>query len=42
MVASILECDKPINQGNDMRVAGGQQIGMVCDVTLASDLEVST
>jgi len=39
MVSSILECDKPvICRVNGMRIAGGQEIGMACDFTLASDL----
>jgi 6-oxo-cyclohex-1-ene-carbonyl-CoA hydrolase len=39
MVTSILECDKPvINRVNGLRIAGGQEIGMACDFTLASDL----
>jgi len=41
MVTSILECDKPvINRVNGMRVAGGQEIGMACDFTLAADTAV--
>lgn len=39
MVTSILTCDKPvICRVNGMRIGGGQEIGMACDFTLASDL----
>ena len=39
MVTSILTCDKPvINRVNGMRIGGGQEIGMACDFSLASDL----
>ncbi len=39
MVSAILECDKPvICRVNGLRVAGGQEIGMACDYSLASDL----
>ncbi len=41
MVTSILQCDKPvICRVNGMRVGGGQEIGMACDFSLASDLAV--
>jgi 6-oxocyclohex-1-ene-carbonyl-CoA hydrolase len=39
MVSSILMCDKPvINRVNGMRIAGGQEIGMACDFSIAMDL----
>ncbi len=38
MVTNILLCDKPvICRVNGMRVAGGQEIGMACDFTIAGD-----
>ena len=41
MITSILHCDKPvICRVNGMRIAGGQEIGMACDFSLASDLAV--
>jgi 6-oxo-cyclohex-1-ene-carbonyl-CoA hydrolase len=41
MVDTILECKKPtICRVNGMRVAGGQEIGMACDLAIASDLAV--
>jgi 6-oxo-cyclohex-1-ene-carbonyl-CoA hydrolase len=41
MVSAILHCDKPvICRANGMRVGGGQEIGMACDFTIASDLAV--
>jgi 6-oxo-cyclohex-1-ene-carbonyl-CoA hydrolase len=39
MVTSILTCDKPvIARVNGMRIGGGQEIGMACDFSVASDL----
>jgi len=39
MVTAILHCDKPvINRVNGMRIAGGQEIGMACDFSIAQDL----
>ncbi|MFH1178084.1 MAG: 6-oxocyclohex-1-ene-1-carbonyl-CoA hydratase [Acidobacteriota bacterium] len=41
MVDAILNCKKPtICRVNGMRVAGGQEIGMACDISIASDLAV--
>ena len=41
MVSAILLCDKPvICRVNGMRIAGGQEIGMACDFTIAQDLAV--
>ena len=41
MVTTILACDKPvICRVNGMRVAGGQEIGMACDFSIAQDLAV--
>jgi 6-oxo-cyclohex-1-ene-carbonyl-CoA hydrolase len=41
MIDSILRCDKPVvNRTNGMRVAGGQEIGMACDFTIAADTAV--
>ena len=39
MVDAILNCKKPtICRINGMRIAGGQEIGMACDISVASDL----
>jgi 6-oxo-cyclohex-1-ene-carbonyl-CoA hydrolase len=39
MVSSILSCDKPvICRVNGLRIAGGQEIGMACDFSIAQDL----
>ena len=41
MVDAIYMCKKPvICRVNGMRVAGGQEIGMACDITISSDLAV--
>jgi len=41
MVDGILNCKKPvICRVNGMRVAGGQEIGMACDISISSDLAV--
>ena len=38
MIDGILRCDKPvINRVNGMRIAGGQEIGMACDFSIAVD-----
>lgn len=39
MVSAILKCEKPvIARVNGMRIGGGQEIGMACDFTVATDL----
>ncbi len=39
MVTAILHCDKPvICRVNGMRIGGGQEIGMACDFSVASDM----
>jgi len=39
MVSAILKCEKPvICRVNGMRIGGGQEIGMACDYTIATDL----
>jgi len=41
MVDAILNCKKPtICRVNGMRVAGGQEIGMACDITVSADTAV--
>lgn len=41
MVTTVLQCDKPvICRVNGIRVGGGQEIGMACDFSIASDLAV--
>ncbi len=41
MVDGILGCKKPtICRVNGMRVAGGQEIGMACDIAISSDLAI--
>jgi len=41
MVTGVLQCDKPvICRVNGMRVGGGQEVGMACDFSIASDLAV--
>jgi 6-oxo-cyclohex-1-ene-carbonyl-CoA hydrolase len=38
MIDAILRCDKPVvNRVNGMRIAGGQEIGMACDFSIAVD-----
>ena len=41
MVSTVLQCDKPVLcRVNGMRVGGGQEIGMACDFSIASDLAI--
>ncbi|MBF0526633.1 MAG: 6-oxocyclohex-1-ene-1-carbonyl-CoA hydratase [Deltaproteobacteria bacterium] len=41
MVDAILNCKKPVLcRVNGMRVAGGQEIGMACDLAISSDLAI--
>jgi 6-oxo-cyclohex-1-ene-carbonyl-CoA hydrolase len=41
MVDGILSCKKPtVCRVNGMRVAGGQEIGMACDLSISSDLAI--
>ncbi len=41
MVDAIMNCKKPtICRVNGMRIAGGQEIGMACDISISSDLAI--
>jgi 6-oxo-cyclohex-1-ene-carbonyl-CoA hydrolase len=39
MVSAVLKCEKPvICRVNGMRIGGGQEVGMACDFSIASDM----
>ena len=39
VITALLHCDKPVlNRVNGLRIAGGQEFGLACDVSIASDL----
>ena len=41
MISAILHCDAPVVcRVNGMRIGGGQEIGMACDLSIAQDLAV--